>query len=118
MNKLSSTKVAKVLRDAQTSLLLLTQERDKLAADLSELQQTVECDKLARQMHSRGVHLDVTLEDLASSLRKEAQAGKLGEITRAVDMMGPNFPFASQSDVPGGLVADPLTSYLVGNVGS
>jgi len=118
MEKLSSTKVARVLREAQQTVLLLTEERDKLAAELADLHEERECVKVAQAMHARGVNVDQDLDTLVMDLRKEAQAGKLGEITRAVDMMGPSFPFASQSGVPGGAVADQLTAYLIGNVGS
>lgn len=118
MNKLSSEKVAKVLRDAQTALLSVTEERDKLAAECASLKQRRECEKLAAAMHGKGLELDHSVEAVADTLEKEAEAGRLGEITRAVDMIGPNMSFASRPssyDGAGG-GGDVLTSFILGNV--
>lgn len=121
MDKESSIKVARVLRDAQTALLTVTEERDKLAAENVQLKQRESCAKLASAMHQKGLEADRSPEELVSHLEKEAQAGHLDEISRAVDMVGPNMSFtkvASNNDVPGGAgEGDALSSYLLGQIG-
>lgn len=121
MDKESSIKVARVLRDAQTALLTMAAERDKLAEENEQLKRRESCAKLASDMHSKGLETDRSVEELVTHLEKQAAAGHLGEITRAVDMVGPNMSFmktASNNDVPGGAgEGDALTSYLLGQIG-
>lgn len=119
MEKLSSEKVAKVLRDAQTALLTVTEERDKLAAENAAMKQRAECEKLAADMHAKGLESDKSIDELAESLSKEAEAGNLGEIQRAVEMIGPNMSFASKTanhDAPGG-GNDVFTNFILGSIG-
>lgn len=90
MDKLSSTKVAQVLHDAQHAIMHVTAERDDALSKLAQLQRRNEAEKLATLMHEKGLNLDKTAEQLSDELEKAAEAGELPIIHRAVDMIGPN----------------------------
>lgn len=121
MEKTSAHKLAQVVREAQTTLISVTNERDKLAEENYQLRTHMECTKLAQVMHSKGIDLDVELPTLVVHLEKQAAAGKLAEITRAVDIIGPNMSFGSalaNSDLPGsGGGGDAFTNFILGQVG-
>jgi hypothetical protein len=90
MEKLSSTKVAAALHDAATALRKVAVERDAAVKHASALETRSACEKLASQMHDKGLHLDKPLDQVASELEKRAAAGELPIFERAVDMIGPN----------------------------
>lgn len=118
MNKESASKFAQVLSDARSALLSVTSERDKLAAKCTAYERREEATKVASMMHDKGINRDVEMGELVEQLEKEAAAGRLGEIARAADMIGPNMSFGSTNhDELGGQGADALTSYLMGAVG-
>lgn len=117
--KLSAAKVAQVLLDAQHSLLSVTAERDKLAAENAELKTRMEVEKLAAEMHKKGCRLDVEYEDLVQDLEKAAMEGRLPTIQEAVDMVAPNVGLSGplvSDDVPGGGMTS-LEGFIMGSVG-
>jgi hypothetical protein len=118
MDKQSSIKMAQVLRDAQVALTSVTTERDKLAAENAAFKRREEATKVASVLHDKGIHRDIEFSDLVQNLEKEAEAGRLGEISRAADMIGPNMIFGSTHNdavAEGGSHA--FTDFLVGSVG-
>lgn len=120
MEKLNSTKVAQVLADARQVLLSVTQERDKLAAENSQMHRRMESEKLASQMHEKGVRLELGHDELVGELEKAAEDGRLPVIQEAVDMVAPNMGFQQgslTSDEMTGGGEDALTSFILGNVG-
>jgi hypothetical protein len=119
MNKESASKVAQVLRDTQESLLLLAAERDKLAAENAAYKRHDEALKVAMVLHDKGIDRDIPIEDLTGRLEKEAEAGRLPEIARAAEMIGPNMSFGSTNNHDEGSAQsnDVLTNYLMGSVG-
>lgn len=118
MDKESSQKIAKVLSDASVALLSVTAERDKLASRVKHYETREEATKVACLMHDKGINLDMELPELVAHLEKEASAGRLGEIARAAEMIGPSMSFGSPNQGgPAVDSGDAFTSYLVGNVG-
>lgn len=90
MNKLSSTKLAAVLQDAGAAIRKLASERDEATANVAAMELRQNIDKLAHQMHTKGLHLDKSIDQLSVELEKQAAAGELPIIHRAVDMIAPN----------------------------
>lgn len=120
MDKQSSIKMAQVLRDTRVALESLTAERDKLAAENSAYKRREEATKVASVMHDKGINLDMEFPELVEHLEKEAAAGRLGEVARAVDMVGPQMSFGSaQTNHDGEAIqsSHALENYLMGSVG-
>lgn len=90
MEKISSTKLAQVLHDAELALRSVTAERDDAVTKLAQVERRRAAEKVAADMHGKGVNLDKSFTDLADDLEKSAEAGELSIIQRAVDMMAPN----------------------------
>jgi hypothetical protein len=90
MEKISSTKVAQILHDAQDALRSVTAERDAAFNKVAQMERRRDAEKVAANMHSKGVNLDKSFGELSDDLEKSAEAGELPIIQRAVDMMAPN----------------------------
>lgn len=118
MDKVSAEKFAQVLRDAEATLRAVCLDRDKLAAKCAAFERREEAQKVASEMHNKGLELDVTFEDLVGRLEKEAEAGNLPAISTAVNLIGPNMSIGTPSnhdETAGGISA--FESFLVGSVG-
>lgn len=121
MEKLSSTKVAQLLHDAETALRSVTSERDHAVEKLAQLQRRRDAEKLAAEMHGKGIHLDKSFGDLSDDLEKSAESGELSIIQRAVDMMAPNMGLSTatltsdETKVASG--ASEFERYLFGAIG-
>jgi hypothetical protein len=119
------SKIAQMMADASKALRSVTSERDKLAGENRELKikmASIEtrllCEKVAAEMHEKGLNTDMEFAELVDSLEKDAQAGKLPVIQEAVKMAAPNMGHRIahiNNDETSGM--DPLTKYLVGSVG-
>ena len=120
MDKESKEKAASVLRDAAMAVRKFASEnkalREKLAA--KELRERVE--KVAAAMHDKGIRLDESRAALADELEKEAQNGKLGEIERAVEYIGPDmgkFAQLRNDDQQGVSSGSDFERYVLGGLG-
>mgnify|MGYP000539538422 CR=1 FL=1 len=118
-------KVAQVLRDSAQAIRSITAERDDAIAKQAEAEaknvayeRRVSCEKLAAQMHQKGINTDQEFSDLADSLEKSAEAGKLPVIEEAVSLTATNMSLktASIHDAPAASGSD-LERYVLGNVG-
>lgn len=118
MDKESMLKMAQVLEDAEGALVSVTSERDALAIKCAAYEQRAEATKVATMLHDKGIDTDIELTELVTRLEKEAAAGRLPEIARAADMIGPNMSFGKTHNNDGveGQGMDVLTSYLMGSV--
>lgn len=87
--KVSKTKVAQILKEAGEQLVAVTAERDELRTKLAAFEQRKQVEKLASDMHAKGITTEPT-EHLIESLEKKAQAGQLGALRDAVDMVAPD----------------------------
>lgn len=121
---MTTTKEAQVLEAARDALIAVTSERDEAlqkvasyAAKLHGVQQRLECEKLAAQMHEKGLNVEVGFTDLVEDLEKQAAAGKLPVIQEAVEMATPGIKLASINHDEPGQGGTSLEAYLIGNVG-
>lgn len=97
MNKLSSTKLAAVLQDAGNAIRKLASERDAATTELASMKLRQNVEKIAHQMHNKGLNLDKSIDQLSVELEKQAEAGELPIIGRAVDMIAPNMGLSTGS---------------------
>jgi|SRR5580658_8585828 hypothetical protein len=90
MEKISNEQVVELLTDASSTIrkqasTIATLE-EKLAA--KELHERAE--KLASAMHTKGLRIDTQRDNLVEEIEKEAAAGRLDTIEKAVEMVGPD----------------------------
>ncbi|MFA5436057.1 MAG: hypothetical protein WC372_08480 [Candidatus Neomarinimicrobiota bacterium] len=121
------SKTAQVLLDSARLVRTLTVERDNALAKVAEAQlkeaayiRRVQAEKVAVQMHQKGINTDIEFPTLISSLEKAAEEGKLATIEEAVGMVGPDMGFktASIHDMPmGGAPGTDLERFLLGSIG-
>lgn len=90
MNKLSDAQRAEVLHDAAATLRSQQAYISELESKLAAVQTRDRVEKLAEQMHSKGLDLDTPVEVLADRLEKAASDNKLEAIEQAVEMIGPD----------------------------
>ena len=90
-------KVAQVLRDTAQVVRSLSAERDTALNKLAEAEaknvayeRRVSCEKVAAQMHQKGIRTDEEFSDLVDPLEKSAEPGKLPVIEEAVPMSAAN----------------------------
>ena len=119
MDKKAAAKYAEVMKDAHRTIRSLTAERDSLKEKVASMERRIECEKLASAMHEKGIDTDVDFQALTTRLEKEAQQGKLAEIRRAVDLVGPTMlaKTASLVDYPAQGGSSDLENYLLGHLG-
>lgn len=119
-------KQAQVLRDASITMRKLASERDdaltaKEAAEkkLASLRTRLEAEKLAADMHEKGLRKDVEFSALVDDIEKAAHEGRLSVVQEAVKLaapdMGGNFRINHDEKREG--APNDLEQYLVGNVG-
>ena len=121
------TKEAQVLAAARDALIKVASERDaavehanKLDIKLASVHQRLECEKVAAQMHEKGINADQDFAELVDDLEKAADEGRLPVIQEAVKMSAPQMgtKIASINNDETSLAGeDQLTQYLVGSVG-
>lgn len=122
MQKVSAAQIAELLEHVPETLRKLASERDFWKKEAQARIRRDEAEKVAHAMHEKSIELETPFEVLVDRLEKAAEQGKLAEIERAVEFVGPDMgrKFAQLTnddrayDGPG---ADPLTQYLVGGVG-
>lgn len=119
-------KIAQVLQSGARSLRKLASERKALYDENQQLKQKLaaqevlsECEKLAAEMHSKGLRQDYEFSELVEDLVKSASEGKLQIIQEAVKMAAPNMDhnFHINEDENVGVGMTDFESYLVGDVG-
>lgn len=119
-------KEAQVLLAARDALIKVAEERDAVKEELRKerlklaaIETRLECEKLAAQMHEKGINTDQDFVDLVASLEKEASRGRLPVIQEAVSMSAPNMGVKTASinnDETSGMGASQLEQYLVGSI--
>lgn len=90
MDKVSQEDVLKLAAEAPAIIRQLTRERDELFQKLAHIEQRQRVEKVATQMHDKGINTHVPLPELADQLEGWAEQGKLAEVERAVDLVGPD----------------------------
>ncbi len=119
--KLSGAQVAEVMNDAATTLRAQSAYIGELETKLAAREKRDRVEKLAGEMHRKGVELDVSASDLADRLEKAA-ADDLKATERAVDLIGPDMgqKLASLTNDDGSgasSAASDLERYIVGSAG-
>lgn len=118
-------KVAQVLADAGRTVRKVAAERNAVLAENAELKQKLAnvqtrllCEKVAADMHTKGLRTDTEFGDLVDSLEKAAGEGRLPAIIEGVKMAAPDMGghFTINDEASGGTVSD-LEAYLIGSVG-
>ncbi len=90
MDKISHAQIAEVLTDASATLRAQQAYIGELETKLASKEQRDRVEKLASEMHRKGLELDTSVSDLADRLEKAASANKLDAIEQAVDFVGPD----------------------------
>lgn len=121
MNKLSTEKKAQVLSEVPGVIRGLAEENRNLREKVASFELRTKVEKIASEMHRKGINQDVSLDDLADNLEKAASEGQLGAIEKAVEMVGPDMGAKlaqlttdDSGTSPG---STDLERYLVGGVG-
>jgi len=117
-------KAAQLMADAGHTLQKVSSERDKLAEENVELREKnssllrrMEAEKVAAEMHDKGIHTEVPYDVLAEQLEKEAEQGNLPVIQQALHMTGPDMLKSASLSDGSGVGASELESYILGTVG-
>jgi len=116
MQKISSQKIAQVVKSAKEAIVSLAAERNKLASEVAELRRLRDVEKLASDMHERGARMDVTHPELVDELLKAANDGRLDVIKEALDLY-PTLGYTDRISDSNSNTGDNFTNYLLGNVG-
>jgi hypothetical protein len=122
MNKLSSQQVQQVLSEVPGTLRKLAAERDHWRKEAEMRMRRDEAEKVAHEMHNKGINADVSIDRLVESLEKAAESGTLGDIARAVDMVGPDMSekiasLTSNTDVNAHSGISGFERYILGGIG-
>lgn len=98
MDKLSNEQLSELYSDAAVTIRKLASKNKVLEEKLASKELRERAEKVASAMHDKNINLDTSRESLVEELEKEAARGKLDEIERAVDMVGPNMGKFAQVD--------------------
>lgn len=122
MNKISNAQIAEVMSDAAATLRAQQFAIQDLQEKLAGRERRERVEKLASEMHRKGLDLDTNIDTLADRLEKAAEAGKLETLEHAVDLVGPDMGTKLAqltNDEPGttSMSSSDLERYIVGGVG-
>jgi hypothetical protein len=125
--QLDMNKVAQLVADSAATLKKVASERDaykEKAAGFqkqnTELLHRMEAEKVAAEMHSKGIRTEVPFDTLAEHLEKEAAAGRLETVKQALEMTGPDMmkeAFVSEGEGSAGEDASEFVRFITGSVG-
>ena len=88
MNKISAEQTHSMLTQAAQALRTLVEERDELLRKVAALEETDAVNKLATEMHAKGLERHVPLDELVESLREKHASGKFAAFKDAVGLVG------------------------------
>jgi len=124
--QLDMDKVARLVADSATTLKKLASERDTYKEKVASLEEQnatllrrMEAEKVAAEMHSKGIRTEVPFDTLSERLEKEAAAGKLETIKQALEMTGPDMmkeAFISEDGTAGDATSE-FEQFINGSVG-
>jgi len=98
MNKLSNEQLSELYGDAAKTIRKLASRNKALEDTLAAKELHERAEKVASAMHDKNLRLDTPRETLIEELEKEASAGRLETIEKAVDMVGPDMGKFAQVD--------------------
>ncbi len=123
---LDMNKVAQLLADGSTALRKVASERDEANQKVASLEEQnaalirrMEAEKVAADMHSKGIRTEVPFDSLAEHLEKEAEVGNLETIKEALSMTGPDMMREAfvREDSPAGGGSSDFEQFINGEVG-
>lgn len=123
MKKLSHEQVHQVLSEAPGVIRALVNENAGLRDKVASMERRDRAEKLAEAMHSKGLNLEVPIDELTQSLEKQADQGKLDVLEKAVELrpedMGVKIGHAGFNPTTDGQQATgtDFERYIVGSVG-
>lgn len=120
MEKLSAQEVSQLLNESAQALRKVASERDEYKARFESAERRQSAEKLASQMHDKGLELDTSAADLADRLEKAAENGKFDVYAQAVELVGPNMGAKLgqlASDDSRQMGGSDLETFLLGRVG-
>ena len=86
MSQIALTKVATLLRNTGAVIRQLTQERDEALAKVASFELDSRCQRIASEMHSKGLEPELSLEEKVAHLKEAFTQGKLDAMEQAVRM--------------------------------
>jgi hypothetical protein len=120
MDKISNAQIAEVLTDAASTLRDQQAYIQELEVKIASGEKRDRAEKIASEMHRKGIELDVSVEQLADRLEKTASE-KLSTIEQAVDLVGPDMgsKIGSVSNHERGTTSDSndLERFILGDAG-
>lgn len=121
MEKISDAQIVEVLQDAAGTLRNQQAYIGELEEKLASQEKRDRAEKVASEMHRKGLELDVNIDELANRLEKAGEA-KLATIEQAVDMVGPDMGskigHVNNNDASGASSdSNDLERYILGNAG-
>lgn len=107
MDKISANKVLATLGAIPETLTKLAAERDQLELDKAELQKQLaqyqlneRVDKIASEIHEKGIEQGRTVDETREFLLQKAASGQLDVVAEAVGLTAANAPLGHIGDLP------------------
>lgn len=120
MNKLSAKKMVAVIAEAPSTLRKLAAERDALVRENHDLRQELakrqldeRIDKIASDMHEKGLSENRTVEETRDFLLQKAAEGRLDAMAEAVEMTARGNPIGYLGEVPTGNAESDLMNAIM-----
>lgn len=90
MEKISNEQVVELLTDASSTIRKQASKINDLEEKLASKELHERAEKIASAMHAKGIRADESRAVLVEELEKEAAAGRLESIEKAIEMVGPD----------------------------
>jgi hypothetical protein len=115
--KISAAQAAQVYAEVPAVLRKLASERDTLQRELDDYRLGSRIVKIAQKMEEKNVNLGLSLEEKVEKIKSAHASGRsLEAIEEAVEMTAPNGEIAKMASETLGNGANPLESYLLGDL--
>ena len=109
MEKLSAQKVLTFLSATADTLTKLASERDAAVAENAQLRQQLatyqtneRVEKIAHEVHAKGIEQGRTMDETREFLLQKAASGDLDVIEQAIDMTAASTPLGYVGEMPAG----------------
>lgn len=109
MDKLSANQVLSAFREIPGMLRKLAEERDILTAENVELQKQLDAhqlnervEKIAHEVHDKGIQQGRTMDETREFLLQKAASGELDVVEQAVGMTSPQMNLGTLGEIPRG----------------
>lgn len=123
-NKISAAQAAQVYGEVPGVLRKLASERDNLLQKLASVESELEkyrtnerISKIASRMETKNINLGISRDERIEQIKEAHAKGRsLDAIEEAVEMTAPNGEFAKVASDSVGNGANPLETYLLGDL--